>query len=91
MPPAAPLALNGGPPPPHHSPTVGPAAGQAPANGAPLPPTLAKLVSANEETWLLIGKAHDTRDRSLLPWRLKKGHPSFQGASQSRWAISNMR
>jgi general transcriptional corepressor CYC8 len=51
----APGALVNGPPHPAHqmvSPTVVP----APANGGqPVPPSIQKLASANEQTWLLIG------------------------------------
>jgi glucose repression mediator protein len=53
--PGTPASIPNGAPHPHPSSHVSPKGGMASSAGGPLPPSIQKLVDANEQTWLVIG------------------------------------
>jgi general transcriptional corepressor CYC8 len=62
--PGTPASIPNGVPHPHPSSHVSPKGGMASSATGPLPPSIQKLVDANEQTWLVIGRFY------LLPFRV---------------------
>ena len=91
--PTTPASIPNGAPHPHPTSHVSPkgAAGLAPSASRPLPPSIQKLVDANEQTWLVIGLLYFYL--SFLPY-LGYGHSSLsleQAALLNKWEIWSMR
>lgn len=91
--PTTPASIPNGAPHPHPTSHVSPkgSAGLAPSASRSIPPSIQKLVDANEQTWLVIGPLYFYL--SFLPY-LGYGHLSLfleQAALLNKWEIWSMR